>query len=44
VSIVLRDLKPMAAGCSLSDLFPPYFIKLCQNINPKTPLKYDFSI
>jgi hypothetical protein len=34
-------------GCkpfSFIDLFPPYFIKLCQNIHPKTPLKCDFSI
>jgi hypothetical protein len=29
---------------SFIDLFPPYFIKLCQNIDPKTPLKCDFSI
>jgi hypothetical protein len=29
---------------SLIDLFPPYFIQLCQNIHPKTPLKCDFSI
>jgi hypothetical protein len=27
---------------SFIDLFPPYFIKLCQNIHPKTPLKCDF--
>ena len=24
---------------SFIDLFPPYFIKLCQNIHPKTPMK-----
>jgi hypothetical protein len=24
------------------DLFPPYSIKLCQNIHPTTPLKCDF--
>jgi hypothetical protein len=29
---------------SFIDLFPPYFIKLCQNIHPKTPLKSNFSI
>ena len=29
---------------SFIDLFPSYFIKLCQNIHPKTPLKCDFSI
>ena len=40
VSIVLRDLNPR----SFIDLFPLYFIKLCQNIHPKTPLKCDFSI
>jgi hypothetical protein len=34
-------------GCrlfSFIDLFLPYFIKLCLNIHPKIPLKYDFSI
>ena len=29
---------------SFIDLFPPYIIKLCQNIHPKTPLKCDISI
>ena len=36
-----------AHGCrlfSFVDLFPPYFITLCQNIHPKTSLKCDFSI
>jgi hypothetical protein len=44
VSIVLRDLNPRRRLFSFIDLFPPYFIKLCQNIHPKTPLKCDFSI
>jgi hypothetical protein len=43
VSIVLRNLSPRP-HISCIDLFPPYFIKLCQNIHPKTPLKCDFSI
>ena len=44
VSIVLRDLNSRRRLFSLIDLFPPYFINLCQNIHPKTPLKCDFSI
>ena len=37
---------PSSVYCpqGLIDLFPPYFIKLCQNIHPKTPLKCDISI
>jgi hypothetical protein len=45
VSIVLRDSNPRPQAvlfCRL--IFPPYFIKLCQYIHPKTPLKCDFSI
>jgi hypothetical protein len=44
VSIVPRDLNPRRRLFSFIDLFPSYFIKLCQNIHPKTPLKCDFSI
>ena len=44
VSIVLRDLSPPRMLFSFIDLFPPYFIKLCQNIHPKTSSKCDFPI
>jgi hypothetical protein len=44
VSIILRDLNPGRRLFSFIDLFPPYFLKLCENIHTKTPLKCDFSV
>jgi hypothetical protein len=39
-----EKITQLVDNIPLIDLFPPYFIKLCQNIHTKTPLKCDFSI
>ena len=44
VSIILRDLNARPQAVLFHRLIPPYFIKLCQNIHPKIPLKCNFSI
>jgi hypothetical protein len=44
VSIVLRDLNPRPQAVLFYKLFPSYFIKLCQIIYLKTPLRCDFPI